>query len=62
MDGMTWLDRISFLGLIALYFAVVIASPKRNDRARVLVETHARIERPECCRFVLGLRCVKAIA
>jgi len=27
MGGMTWLDRISFLGLIALYVAVVIASP-----------------------------------
>jgi hypothetical protein len=27
MGGMTWVDRISFLGLIALYVAVVIASP-----------------------------------
>jgi hypothetical protein len=27
LGGMTWLDRISFLGLVALYVAVVIASP-----------------------------------
>jgi hypothetical protein len=27
MGGMTWLDRISFLGFFALYVAVVIASP-----------------------------------
>jgi hypothetical protein len=27
MGGMTRLDRISFLGLIALYVAVMIASP-----------------------------------